>query len=211
MRQEIGKREMWEHRTPAIKCALALFMTLVPGGQISFLAAGANMAGLTDDLNRYAGFIGRTLEPQEVSLLQSALSNPRTEMRALSAALLFRADPQKYRADLASHFAVHDYEARAKGRTEMISQDEFVAKVKHLERKFPSLEPSLMLVVSFVSFRDSNLWFRHGDQNVSVSRFLRGAFFAQVFKGTTIDAVAVANVLDEEARRQYEHAVDPKR
>jgi hypothetical protein len=198
-------------RTPAVTWAFALILTLAAGGQSSYAEESSDIAALTNDLNRYAGVIGRTLEPQELTLLQSALSSPRTEVRALSAALLYRADPHKYRSALASQFAIHDYEARAKGRTEMISQDEFIARVKHLERNYPALAPPLMLVVSFVSFRDSNLWFRHADQNVSVPRFFRGAFFAQAFKGVEIDAVAVANELDQEARRQYDRGVRSKR
>ncbi len=198
-------------RTPAVKWAFALIMTLAAGGQSSNAEDSSDIAALTNDLNRYAGFIGRTLAPQDLTLLQSALSSPRTEVRALSAALLYRADPHKYGSALASQFAIHDYEARAKGRTEMISQDAFIARVKHLERNYPALAPSLILVVSFVSFRDSKLWFRHADQNVSVPRFFRGAFFAQVFKGVEIDAVAVANELDQEARRQYERGLGSKR
>lgn len=202
---------MRERRRRAAVCAVALIITLVPGKQVLNSAAGANPGGLTEELNRYAGFIGRSLDPQEVSLLESALSSPRPEVRALSAALLFRTDPQKYRAQLASHFAVNDYAARAKGRIKMISQDDLVAKVKQLEREVPGLEPSLMLVVSFVAFRDSNLWFRQGDQNLSVARFFRTAFLAQALKGTKPDPVVVANELDQEARSEYERGVRSSR
>ena len=202
---------MRERRRRAAVCAVALIITLVPGKQVLNSAAGANPGGLTEELNRYAGFIGRSLDPQEVSLLESALSSPRPEVRALSAALLFRTDPQTYRAQLASHFAVNDYAARAKGRIKMISQDDLVAKVKQLEREVPGLEASLMLVVSFVAFRDSNLWFRQGDQNLSVARFFRTAFLAQALKGTKPDPVVVANELDQEARSEYERGVRSSR
>lgn len=202
---------MREHRRPAIVCAVALIMTLVTGKQVFDSAAGANPGGLTEELNKYAGFIGRSLDRQEVSLLESALSSPRPEVRALSAALLFRTDPQKYRAELTSHFAVNDYAARAKGQIQMISQDDLVAKVKHLEREVPGLEPSLMLVVGFVAFRDSNLWFRQGDQNLSVARFFRSAFLAQALKGTKPDPVTVANELDQEARSEYERGARSSR
>jgi len=48
---------------------------------------------------------------------------------------------------------------------------------------------------------DANLWFVQGDQRISVARFLRGAFLAQVFKGSDLDAVAVADSLDQGARK----------
>jgi len=205
MRQEGTDRETPEGRVFILKGALTLILAI--GLQGSSLAHGADKTSLADDLNGYAGFLGRSLKPEEISRLESALSSARLEVRALSAALLFRTNPKKYRADLARYFTVQDYEARATGRTETIPQDEFLARIKKLEGEFPGLAPPLMLVVSFLSFRDSNLWFRHEGQNISVARFFRGAFFAQAFKGTTTDPVVVANELDETARKEYERGV----
>jgi hypothetical protein len=60
------------------------------------------------------------------------------------------------------------------------------------------------MLVSFVRNREANLWFAAGGEHLSVARFLRGAFLAQVFKGSALDPVAVANGLDEKAREKYE-------
>ena len=70
-----------------------------------------------------------------------------------------------------------------------------------MEAAYPTLQPQLVMLVTFVRSRDANLWFVQGDQRISVARFLRGAFLAQVFKGSDLDAVAVADSLDQAARK----------
>ena len=65
-----------------------------------------------------------------------------------------------------------------------------------------------MLVV-FAQVRDANLWFQQGEQKVSAARFLRGAFLAQVFKGTELSAVTVGNELDHHAQQDFERKHKP--
>jgi hypothetical protein len=110
----------------------------------------------------------------------------------------------KWGPDLAASFAIHAYAARARGETHDISQEEFVARIKKVESSYPSLSAQMAMLAAFVELRDANLWFPQGNQRVSVARFLRGAFLAQVFKGTSLDPVVVANQLDQEARKAYE-------
>ena len=194
---------------PAIGLAFAGIFFVGP--EVAYPAERPNAAALVVELNGYADLIGRTLPPEEVVRLSAARSSSRPEIQALSAALLYRADSVKYRAALSSQFAIHDYALRAKGVTEDISQEEFISKIKQFEQAYPSLHPSVALLVSFVHFRGANLWFPQGSQMLSVSRFLRGAFFSQVFKGSKHDAVSVANELDQEARLRYENDAASKR
>ena len=184
---------------------------LVAGPHVAYPADRPDAAALVVELNGYADLIGRTLLPAEVARLASASSSSRPEIQAISAVLLYRADPVRYRSALSSQFAVHDYAPRARGVTKDIDQEEFILKIKQIEQAYPSLHPTVALLVSFVRFRDANLWFPQGSQKLSVSRFFRGAFFAQAFKGSGLDAASVANELDHEARRQYERDAGSKR
>ncbi|HEY7365407.1 MAG TPA: hypothetical protein VIE37_14990 [Methylomirabilota bacterium] len=181
------------------------------GPHVGYSADRPHAPALVVELNGYADLVGRTLLPAELARLTTASSSSRLEIQALRAALLYRADPVRYRAALSSQFAVHDYAPRSKGLTEDISQEEFILKIKQIEQAYPSLHPTFVLLVSFVQFRDANLWFSQGSQKLSVSRFVRGAFFAHAFKGSTLDAVSVASALDQEARLQYERDAASKR
>jgi hypothetical protein len=183
----------------------------VAGSHVGYPADRPDAAALVVELNGYVELIGRMLLPDEVARLATASSSSRPEIQAVTAALLYRADPVRYRSALSSQFAVHDYAPRAKGVTEDISQEEFVLRIKQIEQAYPSLHPTVVLLVSFVHFRNANLWFPQGSQKLSVARFFRGAFFAQAFKGSRLDAVAVANELDQEARLQYERDAASKR
>lgn len=183
----------------------------VAGPHVGYSADRPDAAALVVELNGYADLIGRTLLPAEVARLTTASSSGRPEIQAVTAALLYRADPTRYRSALSSQFAVHDYAPRAKGVTQDISQEEFILKIKHIEQAYPSLHPTVVLLVSFVHFRDANLWFPQGSQKLSVSRFFRGAFFAQAFKGSRLDALSVASDLDQEARLQYERDAASRR
>ncbi len=178
---------------------------------VGYSADRPDAAALVTELNGYADLIGRTLLPAEVTRLTTASSSSRPEIQAVSAALLYRADPVRYRSALSSQFAVHDYAPRAKGVTKDISQEELILKIKHIEQAYPSLHPTVALLVSFVQFRDASLWLPQGSQKLSVSRFFRGAFFAQAFRGSSLDPVSVASELDHEARLQYERDAASKR
>ena len=197
-----------EERTRNVHGAVGLALVgalLVAGPHVGYSADRPDAAALVVELNGYTDLIGRPFLPAEVARLTTARSSSRPEIQAISAALLYRADPVRYRSALSSQFAVHDYAPRAKGVTKDISQEEFVLKIKQIEQTYPSLHPTAALLVSFVQLRDANLWFPQGSQKLSVSRFLRGAFFAHAFKGSGLDAVSVASDLDQEARLQYEH------
>lgn len=183
----------------------------VAGPHLGYSADRPDAGALVVELNGYADLIGRPLLPAEVARLTTARSSSRPEIQAISAALLYRADPVRYRSALSSQFAIHDYAPRAKGVTKNISQEEFVLKIKQIEQTYPSLHPTAALLVSFVQLRDANLWFLQGSQKLSVARFLRGAFFAHAFTGSGLDAVSVASELDQQARLQYERDAASRR
>src|SRR5215510_14554095 len=117
---------MCEHRACGFKHAFILLLLSVLGLGSLGLAEATDNQGLVNDLNSYAEYVGRPLKPKEVAQLEAAQSSSRVEVRALSAALLFTVNPKKYRSNLAAYFTVQDYEARATGKTELISQDEFL-------------------------------------------------------------------------------------
>ena len=154
-----------------------------------------------DELKRLSRFIGQTVAPGDLGTVGGAAVAKQPEVRALRAALLYRADPAAYRAELHACFEIHDYAERSRGRKTDISQEAFLSRIREVEAAYPTLQPQLVMLVTFVRSRDANLWFVQGDQRISVARFLRGAFLAQVFKGSDLDAVAVADSLDQGARK----------
>jgi hypothetical protein len=177
---------------------------LLATSQVTSLAAQPDTPSWVNDLNRLGQYLGRSLPADALGAIEAARASTRPEIRALSAALLYRADPVKWGSELSSTFSIHDYTQRARGEVNLIAQQEFISRIKDLESRYPTLPPTLMLLVAFVHFRDANLWFPQGDQRVSVARFFRGAFLAQAFKGSGLDPVAVASQLDDDARREFE-------
>lgn len=206
-----GRAQMIIPRVIIGKIVLGLGFVTLSHAQVAYPAERADAEALVVGLNRYADLIGRKLQPDEVAQLEGTRSSRWPGVQALSAALLYRVNPRKYSSELSTHFVVQDYSARARGEKNHITQEQFVEKIKQVEQAYPSLKPSLPLVVCFVRLRDANLWFMKGDQEISVARFLRGAFLGLAFKGSGLDAVSVANELDEEARREQERAGGSKR
>ena len=166
--------------------------------------ATSDAPGWIEELNSLAQYVSYPQPPNALRAIEATSDRGRPEVRALRAALLYRADPRRWASDLAASFAIHDYAARARGETNDISQEDFVSRIKRVESSHPALTPQVMMLVAFVELREANLWFAQNDQRVSVARFLRGAFLAQVFKGTNLDAVAVSSQLDLDARKAHE-------
>jgi hypothetical protein len=190
---------------------LGLASALAVGSHTRDPLAASGSPGWIEELNRLAQYVSYPPPPKALRTIEATSDKGRPEVRALRAALLYRADPRRWASDLAESFAIRDYAARARGETNDISQEDFVSRIKKVESSYPSLTPQVMMLVAFVELREANLWFAQNDQRVSVARFLRGAFLAQVFKGTSLDAVAVANQLDVDARKAHEQGRKPSR
>ena len=187
------------------RVGLALVVaTLTSAGMTTILLAGDSTPPWVDELNRLSRFIGQSASPDQVGPVDDTRFASQPEVRALRSALLYRADPSKYGASFEANFAINDYASRAAGKPTDISQQDFVARIKDVESSYPGLSPQLVMLVSYVRNREANLWFVRGEQHVSVARFLRGAFLAQVFKGSALDPVTVANGLDQRTREKYE-------
>jgi hypothetical protein len=178
--------------------------TLAATGVTTTLLAGDSTPPWVDELNRLSRFIGQSASPDQIGSVDDTKFASKPEVRALRSALLYRADPARYGADFEANFAIDDYAMRARGKTTDISQQDFLARIKDVESTYPSLSPQLVMLVSFVRSREANMWFVQAEQHVSVARFLRGAFLAQVFKGSTLDAATVAGSLDQTTREKYE-------
>jgi hypothetical protein len=173
-------------------------------------AMGVNVALAADaaqpwveELNRLSGFIGRTLSADEVAALE-ALSRAQPEVSAMRAALLYRADPVRYRADFAANFTVDDYASRARGETTELTQEQFRAQLKEINAMYPTLQGPVQMLVHFVRRRNANQWFALAGQRLSVARFFRSAVLVSVFEGSTLDTVTVADGLDRAAYEKYE-------
>lgn len=190
---------------------LCLAAAILAPSQVTDLLGEPETSAWLGELNRLAQHIGHSVPAEALGPIESAATSGRPEIRALKAALLYRADPVKWGPELLATFSIHDYALRARGEATELSQEEFISRIKKVESSYPSLRPQLVMLVAFIQFRDANLWFSQGAERVSVARFLRGAFLAQVFKGSSLDPVSVANQLDQHAREEYELGLKSKR
>lgn len=157
-----------------------------------------------DDLNRLAQYLGRPVAPDKLGAIETAHRSVRPEIRALAAALLYRADPVKWGSELSAAFSIHDYAARSRGEVHNIGLEEFISITKDLELRCPWLDKRLVPLVAFVHFQNANIWFPHGDKSVSAARFFRGMFLAEVFEDSQANALTVANHLDQKARQEFD-------
>src|SRR5262245_6869008 len=186
-------------------CALVLALIATLGNCL----AADDSTTWVEQLNALAQHVGHSMPPESVrAIVDTPTSRP--EIRALRAALLYRVNPAPWDAELTATFTVHDYAERARGNVTNITQEDLVSKIKDIESSYPSMNPQVVMLVAFVRYRDANLWFAKGDQRFSLARFLRGAFLAQVFMGTSLDAVTVASQLDDRARKEYVHQTRSK-
>ena len=96
---------MTASRKALMRAALVVAAMAAMGVNVALAADAAQP--WVEELNRLSGFIGRTLSADEVAALD-ALSRAQPEVSAMRAALLYRADPVRYRADFAANFTVDD-------------------------------------------------------------------------------------------------------
>ena len=186
---------------PMIVAALGAVAVIAAGANVNFAANQAPVS--IKDLNRMGRYLGRSVTPEELGTIKAAGTSGLPETRALRAALLYRADPAQWSSELQSTFSINDYDERARGKTNEVTQEEFISRITALEARHPSLEPRLVMLIAFVDFRDANLWFPQGGQKISAARFFRTAFLEQAFKGSDLNAEAVANELDQTARQEF--------
>ncbi len=196
----------WGSRFFIVGLAAVILMT----SRVTVHCAQPAASAWLDELNRLAQHIGHSVPTDALDSIETAATSGRPEIRALRAALLYRADPKKWGSELAAAFTINDYALRAGGETTEISQEEFVSRIKKVESAYPSLQAQVVMLVAFIELRDANLWFPQDDQRVSVARFLRGAFLAQAFRDSSLDPVSVANQLDQNAREKHELGLKSK-
>ncbi len=124
-------------------------------------------------------------------------------VRALSAALLYRGRPNIHRAALYEAFTVNDYAARRRGEYHFVSKETMLDAIRQVERRYPQItDQRVQLLLVFSHFRDKNAWIRTNDGDISLARFFRSAFLAAVYKGTDLDAVAIADSMDRKAQQR---------
>lgn len=123
-------------------------------------------------------------------------------VRAMSTALLYRLNQKAYQAALHEEFSVNDYQARSRGNYNYISKEAMLDIVKRIERRYPKItDKRSQLLLVFYAFRNNNVWMSTGKGNISLARFFRTAFLAAVFKGTGLDAAAMADSIDQKTQR----------
>jgi hypothetical protein len=166
-------------------------------GLILLLAASPAMAGphidslkLSDDdaalLKRTAGLLKAELSDKDLDFLVSQAGSTREPVNMMATVVLYKHDPKAYEPLLYGYFSVRDYEERAKGKYNMIGQDEFVETV-HL--------------FVYWYFRDRNEWFKLNGEDMSTARFFRSSSLSAYLGMEETEVVLLAARIDQAAQK----------
>lgn len=122
-------------------------------------------------------------------------------VRLLATALYYRREPDKYRNAFFAALVIDDYGDRAKGRYDMVGQNEAAAALESaMVAPAGITDESVRRVVGFCALRDKNLWVATKTQpRISLARMMRGAALVSLLEGTGEDALAIANAVDRRA------------
>ena len=154
-------------------------------------------AAVSDSLNKLVNFCDSTWEADDTNRVVRLSQNGSYPVRAFATVLLFRIDTAKYIDQFTELFAIHDYKARASDEHNMSSQAKMLEEFQEIQASHPTIiDNRLRGLLMFAHVRDANLWVDIRDQRVSMSRFFRSAFLADIFKGYGIDVVKVQIEMD---------------
>jgi hypothetical protein len=183
-------------------------------GLILLLAASPAMAGphidslkLSDDdaalLKRTAGLLKAELSDKDLDFLVSQAGSTREPVNMMATVVLYKHDPKAYEPLLYGYFSVRDYEERAKGKYNMIGQDEFVETVKKIDAQLDEEMKKLNLLHLFVYwyFRDRNEWFKLNGEDMSTARFFRSSSLSAYLGMEETEVVLLAARIDQAAQK----------
>ncbi len=154
-------------------------------------------------LNAAGALLGKSPGSGELEALRRDSAASTSPPAALAATVLYRTDGGKHEKRLMELFAVDDYAARSRGRYTMITQADMAKIVAEIERRYgPSLtDRRVLLLLIFWHYRERNEWVMRGEQRLSLARFFRTAFLTAAFQGSGIDAVELANRIDQNTQK----------
>jgi hypothetical protein len=163
----------------------------------------ANVPSLSDkeiaQLNELARHIEQGATEKNLLIHLHGNSYP---IRAMSTAILYRLNQNAYESALQEEFSVNDYQARSRDEYNFILKEAMSDVIKNIENRYPQIsDKRSQLLLAFCAFRQNNMWIRTDNGNISLARFFRTAFLAAVFKGTGLDAVAVADSIDQKTQK----------
>lgn len=187
---------------PAILLVLAL-----PAGTA---AAGTKAYTLNADevrlMREFLPMLNAPLSGVHRASLREQLGSRSPAVSAMATVALFRDDQKKYRARLFETFAVRDYDRRAMGQYVMVDKREFLDTVSAIESRNSGIKDKrAYLLLSYLTFRDTNKWFAPKARRLSIARVFRTAFLAAALRGSGIDVLQLANGIDRWTRERMGH------
>lgn len=124
-------------------------------------------------------------------------------VKALATGLLYVRDSAKYHEAFFNTFSIHDHEARHKGQYNFIDEAEMMSAAAAAQSRFNHLKAGkVLLLLLYLDAREKNWWLQSEPENVSVARFYRTGFLAVLTINTNLDAVRLANELDDYAYKK---------
>ena len=159
-------------------------------------------AGEVRLMNGLARHLGGSLQKKDEARLRRLVRQGDGPAGTFAAALLFRHRPDRYRRIVFRTYAVRDYALQAQGRYNFIGRQELFDTLRDIETRNAGLRDSrLMLLLTFLHYRDANAWFYVKEQRISVARFFRTAFLTVILKGTDINSLRLVNAIDRATRK----------
>ncbi|HNV69078.1 MAG TPA: hypothetical protein PKO06_05225 [Candidatus Ozemobacteraceae bacterium] len=179
-----------------------LFLTASLTAQVVFKPLADDEVKILDGLS---GLLSRTPQAIEVEQVRKAAQWPSPIVRCLATVLLKKWGDTSADRLLLEHFSVNDYVERSKGVQHLITPDQMIEAVKAAEVSCKALKANgAIMLVLYNHFRNKNQWMPDPagtGQNIEMARFFRTAYFAGVFKGTSIDAVKTSMMIDIATRK----------
>ncbi|MGY3265498.1 hypothetical protein [Lysobacter sp. HA35] len=124
--------------------------------------------------------------------------------RVVAYALLYRAEPNKYRNDFFGELVVNDYAQRSAGQYTLVEPDRIATTVDSASALPGNItEPHLSAAAGFCALKDKNLWvFTRKAGRISLARVLRGMALTSLLEGTDEDPLAIASAIDAHTAAQ---------
>lgn len=119
-------------------------------------------------------------------------------VKLISLALLYRAEPDKYRNDFFSSLVVDDYADRKYGKYDYVDPGK-IEQTINIATIAPIgvTDQRIKAAIGFCALKDKNLWVvTKKAGRISLARMLRGAAVSSLLTGTDEDVFAITSAID---------------
>jgi hypothetical protein len=157
-----------------------------------------------DDLNKISRLIGKELDVYTLNYIDKTSKSKNAVVSAIAYTALFVNNQKKYQNSFYDSFSINDYAEREKGNYNFL-HTETLAKILQETKdkaKGDKDDERILLLMAFMNIKNENFWIKTSEGNISISRLIRGMYFASSFNSSKIDPEEEANNIDEYTQKK---------